>query len=210
MFSLAGLARCATFVILAGALAFAAAPAPQTGRAVLSRLPVEPDKRPPVEVVALKVAGAAVEPGRPFPAGDGWPSGLTFTLKNVSDRPVSFVELAVRFPARDGRGNRHVTLGLRYGCWPGSRCYPDAAGDHGEIAPGGTKEIGLGEKVYLQWAGVLRDMGAAEPFAAAEFGVDSVFFGADERWSRGLLFRRDPAEPGTYRMVGPYRPPGQK
>jgi hypothetical protein len=191
--------------ILVGALACAAGQARQAGRRVIGPAPVEAGRQSPVEVVSVSVKGKAVGPGRPFDAGDDWLSGLTFTVKNVSDRPVTFVDISLRVPAAGGQRKTGSMVGpLRYGCWPGFPCYPDAEGSSAAILPGETRDVVLTEERAKSFVAGLAQVGAAMPVESAEYDIDSAFFDADTRWSRGLVFRRDPSEPDTYRMEGKY------
>src|SRR5687767_9518115 len=184
-------ARLAAAILLC-ALACAEGQARQTGRRVIRQAAVEAGRQSPVEVVSVSVGGRAVEPGRPFAAGDDWLLGLTFTVKNVSDRPVSFVDISLRLPT--AAGNKHSSTSfvgpVRYGCWPGFPCYTDAAGSSAEILPGETRDVAV-RIVPKGFAALLARLGAATPVESAEYDIDAVFFDADTRWSRGLLFRRD-------------------
>ena len=192
--------------ILLCALACAAAQARQTGTRVISPAPVEAGRQTPVEVVSVSVGGKPVEPGRPFEAGDDWLLGLTFRVKNVSDRPGMFVDISLRIPAEAGRKHRTVSFvgPVRYGCWPDfPPCFTDAAGSSAEIKPGETGEVSL--KGTPEWFAMLpARLGAATPVVSAEYDIDLVFFDAETQWSRGLLFRRDPSQPDSYRMQGKY------
>ncbi len=85
--------------ILLGALDCGAVAARQSGQRVVGQAPAEAGRQSPVEVVAVQVKGEPVMPGRSFAADDDWLLGLTFRLKNVSDRPISYVEISLRFPA---------------------------------------------------------------------------------------------------------------
>jgi hypothetical protein len=173
---------------------------------VVRPAPVEAGRQSPVEVVSVRVKGAAVEAGRHFPAGDDWLRGLTLKLKNVSDRPVSYVDISLHFPTVAGRENKmlQVTGPVAYGCFPGFPCRTDVSGSHAEILPGETREVELSEARYQGLIAALARTGAATPVESLEYGIDSVLFDPDTKWSRGFLFRRDPSDPSTYRMSDKY------
>src|SRR5215207_4851036 len=65
----------------------------------------------PVEIVAVKLNGGEVRPGEKIPGDDDWLRGLSFTLKNVSDRPLASVAVALQFPRPQG----FVAYFLSYG-----------------------------------------------------------------------------------------------
>ena len=198
--------RSAPALILVGALVCCAPVyARQSGQRVISQTPVEPGRQSPVEVVSVRVKGEAVEPGRRFTAGDDWLLGLTFRVKNVSDEPLIFVGLSLRFPtAADKSKSVQLSGPLGYGCWPGFPCRPDANGSYKEILPGEVQEIELMAARYEGLSGALAKVGAALPVESAEYDIDNVFFDADTMWSRGLLFKRDPAKPDEFKMMGKY------
>ena len=198
--------------ILLGALACAAVTARQSGQRVVSQAPAEAGRQSPVEIVAVKVKGETILPGRPFAADDDWLLGLTFRLKNVSDRPISYVEISLLFPAaaragaEPGRKVGPMVGPVAYGCYPGFPCRPDITGSSNEILPGETRDVGL-RGTSESFMAVLAHVGASLPVQSAEYDVDSVLFDADTRWSRGLIFKRDPSEPKTFRMAGKYESP---
>jgi hypothetical protein len=198
--------RPARALVLVGALVCCApAYAGQSGRRVLSQAPVEPGRQSPVEVVSVRVKGEAVEPGRSFVAGDDWLHGLTFRVKNVSDKPLMFVGLSLLFPTAADKGKSVQLSGpLGYGCWPGFPCRPDAGGSYKEIMPGEVREIELMTARYEGFMAALARVGAALPVESAEYDIDTVFIDADTMWSRGLLFRRDTVKPDGFKMVGKY------
>lgn len=195
--------------ILLCVIACADASARQSGQRVISQAPAEAGRRSPVEVVAVKVKGALAAPGRPFAAGDDWLSSLTFSLKNISDKPISYVEISLRFPSAAGHKAKSVQITgpIAYGCFPGYPCRLDTAGSSTEILPGETREVGVRDSSENLTA-TLAQLGVSLPVLSAEYDIDSVLFDADTKWSRGLLFKRDPSEPNTFRMAGKYVLPG--
>ena len=198
--------------ILLGTLACAAVTARQSEQRVVGQAPAEANRQSPVEIVAVKVKGETVLPGRPFAAGDDWLLGLTFRLKNVSDRPVSYIEISLRFPAavregaEPGRKVGPMVGPVAYGCYPGLPCRSDITGSSNEILPGEMRDVGL-RGPSESFMAALAQVGALLPVQSVEYDVDSVLFDADTRWSRGLLFKRDPSEPDTFRMAGKYELP---
>ena len=93
------------FVVLLTCLA---GQAQELGQRVISQAPVEAGRRSPVEVVSVKIKGGEIEPGRPFLAGDDWLLGLTLRVRSVSGRPISLVDVSLRFPAAADRGSKSV------------------------------------------------------------------------------------------------------
>ncbi|HEV2708197.1 MAG TPA: hypothetical protein VGV59_19940 [Pyrinomonadaceae bacterium] len=200
MISISTLIRATCVALLVCSLTGVRLEARQAKQKLITQAPVEDERQSPVEVVSVMVNGKAVEPGRLFPAGDDWLIGVTFRLKNVSDKPIMFVDIMMGFPNPPGSKNKHTKIsGLRYGCWPGSRCYPDAKGSDKPIMPGETQDVELREDEYRLWMRGLAQLGVPMPIEALEYNVETVFFDAQTMWSRGLLFRQDPRDPHSYR-----------
>lgn len=178
---------------------------------VISRAPVEAGRQSPVQIVSVMYKGEPVEPGRQFLADDDWLTGLTFRVKNVSDRPVSYVAISLRVTTIPGHKNRFSEFvgPYSYGCTPIAPCRPDATGAHKEIMPGETQDVAVLEGTYKNFTAALARTGASTPVVAAEYDIDWVFFDADTTWRRGYLFRRDPLKPNEYRMGDKYELPKQ-
>lgn len=209
MVNAAPLVRRVLVILLACALACVTGRAQQSRQRVINQVPLESGLQSPVEVVSVRVRGEAVEPGRPFAAGDDWLAGFVLRVKNVSERPISAVDVALRFPTPAGHKSRHVSLLglLKYGCRPGYGCHPDAAGSTGEIMPGETRDVEFSEAAHKRLEASLAQLGVPTPVEAAEYEIDSVFFDADTLWSRGNVLKRDPAEPNKYKWSERYAPP---
>ena len=205
------LTRLASALLLVGTLTCLSGQAQELRLRVISQTPVEAGRQSPVQIVSVKFRGEAVEPGRQFLADDDWLTGLTFRVKNVSDRPISYVAISLRVPTVAGRGNKFSTFvgPYKYGCPPGFPCLPEAARFQKEIMPGETRDVVVAEGTYKNFSATLAQYGASTPIEVAEYDIDSVDFDADSRWSRGFLFRRDPLEPNTYRMADKYELPKQ-
>jgi hypothetical protein len=203
------LARWVSTVLLIGALACVHAHAGQAGQREVRQTPSEPGSQSPVEIVSVRVKGQTVEPGRRFEGGDDWLAGLVLRVKNVSDVPIAYVEVRLRFPTPAGDKREGVGLiGLMsYGCCPGYPCKPDAAGSSKEIMPGQTQDIELTGEAYGRLLSALAQVGARTPVESAEYEIDTVIFDADTRWSRGFLLKRDPASPNTFRTASRYALP---
>lgn len=205
------LTRLASALLLVGTLTCLSGQAREPRPRVISRVPVEAGRQSPIQIVTVKFKGEAVEPGRPFLAGDDWLVDLTFRVKNVSDRPISYVAISLRVPADAGRQNKFSEFvgPYRYGCPPGFPCLPEATRLQKEIMPGEMQDVVVPEGAYQNLTAALAQNGAATPIVAAEYDIDSVVFDADTRWRGGFIFRRDPLEPGTYRMADKYGLPEQ-
>jgi hypothetical protein len=150
----------------------------------------------PVEIVSIRLNGKDVLPGEKVKGNDNWLRGVSFTLKNISDQPVTFVNIGFKFRQPNGFVVAHV---LSYGV----NC------SHGElrrqssppaIQPGQTLDLVLTRQSYDSFLYVLAQANAPSSFETAPYFVDTVCFEnqPDVIWQGGFLKRRNPAEVGRF------------
>lgn len=68
----------------------------------------------PVEIISVKLKESDVAPGQIIKGDDDWLKGVSFTLKNISDKPIAYVEVGLRFEPPPGAA-RGVVFTLSYG-----------------------------------------------------------------------------------------------
>ena len=161
----------------------------------------------PVEIVSVKLNGRAVEPGEKVMGGDDWLRGLSFTLKNISDKPLAYVEVGLRFPHPEGFFDYILYYGV-----------DSSRGEHRReqsppaIQPGGAVDLALTNEKYPGFLRLLDRVGAARSFDTAPYYVSRVCFEGepDIMWAGGMLMRRDPNQPAEFKVVGRYAPPGKQ
>lgn len=162
----------------------------------------------PVEVVSVKLKGEEVRPGEKIQGDDDWLRGLSFTLRNVSDKPLAYVAVALQFPRPQG----YVAYVLSYGV-DFSRGEPRRESSPPAIEPGRTVTLVLTADKYPGFLRVLERGEAARSFDVAPYYVDRVCFEGepDILWAGGMLKRRDPTRPTEFIAVERYAlPAGQK
>lgn len=163
----------------------------------------------PVDIVGIKVKGRAVEPNRKFLAEEDWLNGLTFTLKNVSDKPISYVDVELLFPARAGSQVDGALFELRYGVKPILPNNSDVGNRPKSILPGATLDLTLSEaEVQGVVSILLSHAGISSNVESVTYCVGTVFFEGDEDtfWSRGHLLRRDSNNPMRFNVTEKYVP----
>jgi hypothetical protein len=161
----------------------------------------------PVEIVAVKLNGEDVRPGEKIPGDDDWLRGVSFTLKNVSDKPIAYVAVALQFPQPEG----FVAYLLSYGV-------DLSRGDHRRgfsppaIEPGATVDLALTKEEYPSFLRILDRGGAARRFDAAAYYVDRICFEGepDIIWAAGMLKRRDPERPTEFKAIERYALPARQ
>ena len=156
----------AAMLLICGASSFAA---PSRLRTVkrLSR----PDE--PVQIIAVKVNGKPIVFGKSFVAKDDWLGGLTFVIKNVSKKSVSWVNLDLGFhKAPDPAVTlvEHATYGI--GRWDEDKI----RGGGPPLKPGETVEVLYSVEQYRSIREILDDMGYPKSIAGVEVSVEQVIF----------------------------------
>jgi hypothetical protein len=165
----------------------------------------------PVEVVSIKLRGEEVKAGKKIKAGEDWLRGVSFTLKNVSDKPIAYVAITLQFSEpEDAPHPEHVVVYfLSYGLditsvGPSlSRKVPKS------IEPGEMVDIVLSNEKYPIFLNVLAQGRMTPNVATVKYGIYSVAFEnePDIVWRGGNLMRRDPNDPDKFNVVERYTLP---
>jgi hypothetical protein len=156
----------------------------------------------PVEIVSIKLNGKELQPSEKIKGDDGWLQGLSFTLKNISGKPISYVAVGLRFPRPN---NGIVIYYLSYGV-DLSYGQPNTEPSPPSIQPGEAKDLVLTNENY---AAFLRIMAAGEGSKSADtvpYYIERVCFENDRYliWQGGYLKRRDLSVPGKFDVVERY------
>ena len=156
----------------------------------------------PVEIVSIKLNGKDIVPAEKIQGDENWLKGISFTLKNISDQPLSYVSVAFEFPLPNGfvvvivlTHGVNTSLGeIRTGPLPAP------------IQPGQTKELVLTKDRWTSFLHVLAQANAPRNFETALFYVERVCFDGqpDVIWQRGYLRRRHAVEPGRFDTIQKY------
>ena len=154
----------------------------------------------PVEITAIRLNGKEVVPGEKIKGDEDWLRGVSFTLKNISDKPIAYVDIGLRFP----RPNGFVVYSLNYGV-DLSRGEPRRESSPPAIQPGDSLNLVLTKERYHVFLNILAQ-GEASNRDTALYFLERVCFEnePDVIWQGGNLKRRDPNQIGKFDLVGPY------
>ena len=161
----------------------------------------------PVEILSIKLNGKDVQPGEKIRGDESWLHGLSFTLKNISDKPLAYVSVGLQFP----QPKRVVGYFLNYGV-DFSRGEPRRDTSPPAIQPGETFELALTKENYRSFLYVLAQAGGSSDFDTAKYYIDRVSF-ENERdviWEGGYLKRRDPSQIGKFDAIERYVLPAKQ
>lgn len=149
----------------------------------------------PVEIVSIKLNGTEVQPGEKIKGDDDWLQGLSFTLKNISDKPIAYVAVTLLFR----RPERVVGFVLSYGV-DYSRGEPRRASSPRAIPPGETVNLVLTKERYASFLEIMASAGMLRSVDVAPYLIDRASFEDDPDviWEGGYLKRRNPTVIGRF------------
>lgn len=152
------------------------------------------------EITKLKLKGATVLFAKKFPGDDDWLNGLTISVKNISPKPMVYIELELIL---FGEGDKEPTgkplyiYPLTYGRYVGrdtTEPLPTSEGPQ-PIGPGSTIDFVLTEEVYTSLKNHLVGAGYPLKMKQAELLITDVFFADGTRWYKGMRLKRNPHNP---------------
>lgn len=168
----------------------------------------------PVEILSVKLNGKGIEPDDKIRADEDWLRGLSFTLKNVSDKPIAYVAITLQFsyPEDSARPERVVGYFLSYGLDITSERPSLWKNAPGAIQPGKIVNLVLSNEKYPVFLNVLGQGGMTPDVSTAKYYVHSVAFEnePDIVWQGGNLMRRDPNDPNKFNVVERYNLPAKR
>lgn len=161
----------------------------------------------PVEILSIKLKGKEIQPGEKIKGDDDWLQGLSFTLKNISDKPIAYVAAGLRFPQPNG----FVVYSLNYGV-DLSRGERRRESSPPAIQPGETFDLVLTKEKYLVFLHILALGKASRSFDTAPYLIERVCFEnePDVIWEGGSLKRRDPNQFTKFNVIGQYVLPAKQ
>jgi hypothetical protein len=161
----------------------------------------------PVEIVSVKLNGSDVGPGQKIRGDDDWLKGVSFTLKNISDKPIAYVEVGLRFEPPPGAA-RVVVFILSYGV-DYSRGLPRSGSSPLPIQPDQTVDLVLTDERYPNFLQILSLGGMPRSFDVVPYYVSRVCFEDDPNviWEGGYLKRKNPAFLGRFDIIERYKLP---
>jgi hypothetical protein len=155
----------------------------------------------PVEIISIRLNGKDVQPGEKIKAGDDWLQGLSFTLKNISDKPIAYVDIGLQFPNPRGFVTYSLNYGVDYSRGESRRAYSPPA-----IEPGKTLDLVLTKEKYSVFQRLLAQTGASSSFDTAPYFISRISFEGepDIIWEGGRLKRRNTNRPTEFDVIERY------
>lgn len=151
----------------------------------------------PIKIVKLKTKGKDIELGKKFLEEDDWLRGLTANVRNITDKPISHIELHLSFLQPKGTDSEKApefVTSMIYGKEPS----PDVE-DQKWVLPGEIVEIKLLEANLPLIKTALKNLGFPEKITHVRITVDTVTFNDGSTWANGKILYPDPDNPGVKR-----------
>jgi hypothetical protein len=158
----------------------------------------------PVEITSIRLNGKNVVPGEKIKGDDDWLQGLSFTLQNVSDRPIAYVAVSLRFRTAKRATGFTLSYGPDY-----SRGEPRSGYSPLPIQPGQTVDLTLTKERYPNFLEILSLGENPRSFDVAPYLIELVCFEDDTNifWEGGYLKRRSSSVLGNSDVIERYKLP---
>ena len=163
-----------------------------------------PKEQQPVEIVSIWLKNQPVKPGEKIKGDDDWLQGVSFRVKNVSDKPISYVGIILQFTS----AQRVLGYSLNYGV-DISRGELRRNGSPAEIQPGSSVDLILSKDKYPRFKEMLGMAQIPRSFDVVAYYIERVSFedNAEVIWEGGYLKRRDPTNANKFYILGRYALP---
>ena len=161
----------------------------------------------PVEITLAKTRKGAVEFNRAFKDQDNdWLKGFTLTAKNISQRPITFIDVTYSFerPKDQDNSNQPALINtLTFGSIGKNA-------NQAKLNPGESTELVLDDATHDFLQQALGKAGYTTSVQRIRFYLSQVIFADGTMWSLGYWYQRDPANaenwiriPEVGKKVGP-------
>lgn len=153
-------------------------------------------KNEPIEFVELNSNGKKFKLDEKSSQETEWLKNFTINFKNISDKPITYVNIAITFPETRASGLPMVYF-IKYGVSPD---VPNYSNDEPKLLlPNETAQISLSAERYNKLTNFLATRHhALTGLTEAHLTIQSVFFNDGTNWFAGAVSRPDPNRPGKY------------
>ena len=158
-----------------------------------------------VEFTEIKVSQNAVTPGKAFDADDEWLNKVFVKVRNISKKPIVFLEVGFDFPETKATGSE-MSYRVAFGQRPGSRFLQNH--DPIFMLPGDSLDTPL-DKDYTKLKSFVERRHRIIDIHKLELSVVFVIFADRTGWAAGNFYRQDPNDPDHYINTGDRPEPNQ-
>ena len=147
----------------------------------------------PVELLEVKLVGKSIKLGERLAAADDWLRGLSLALKNRSNKPIVFVEIALDFPETKDSGPK-MSYRIRLGQ---DQLVKSSDRPPLHIAPGEPLQIDVAGE-YDKLKTFLEARQHISSINRAAVRISFIEFEDGTAWGAGAMLRPDPDNPKRY------------
>ncbi|MGZ8842411.1 MAG: hypothetical protein ACXW18_02035, partial [Pyrinomonadaceae bacterium] len=200
-----------TFSILFAAIIFWMLPA-QAGsqKQKLRSIQIKNYKNPPLEITAVNVKGEPIQPGRKIAADSDWFTGMTVTIKNLSEKPIVFATVLVMarhqkngVPTQVNGRDIYANFELTFGELPPAPGESPRSNRVTSLMPGQSTDLAIDERMRELFYTRLRGRNSSTDVPELALSVNDVAFEGNDNmmWMHGFWRQRDPQDPLRWRTV---------
>lgn len=192
--------------IFIGLFLFVNASAQESGRTVKKKT----WGNEPIEILTVKVKGTVVDFNQVFTSGNDWFNGLTLSVKNISNKTIVFINLALDFPPPEGasKGTRDRMLYGQAPLPPGETDDILPPKDQPLLASNGTAALTLSD--YDDTRSFLDEAGQTQSIREVTIDIDEVIFDDGTMWTGGRMLKRNPVNPDEWIPIENSSPASRK
>jgi hypothetical protein len=169
------------------------------------------DLKPPVNITLIKSRIGVIESDKYFSADEDWFKGLRIKLRNSYTRPVTYIEVELRFPRPEEQRDQHdFVYHLRYGVDPLAMPKSNPPLNFAPLVNGEDAELELSDESYKAIRKILENLRFPAEVKKIKISVSMLGFNDDTVWIAGRIYKQDKDEPGKLiPLEGPSPTPTQ-
>jgi hypothetical protein len=154
---------------------------------------LESYKNEPLRVIEVKAAQKTVKLGEKFTGNEDWLKDSSLTLRNVSGKPIVFIEIDLNLPETKTSGNE-MSFPLKLGQRPGgySKSPPMLLNAGDEVT------FTLNAQKYEELLRFVETRHPISQITQAVISIGFVIFSDGTAWSGGTWYRRDSKDVNRY------------
>ena len=151
-----------------------------------------------VELSEIRVSQKIIDTDKAFDEDDDWLNKVFLKVKNISNKPIVFLEVALDFPETQATGSE-MSYRVVLGQMPGSK-FPQKH-DPIFMLPGDALEIPL-DQHYAKLKSFVEHRHSIAQITKLELGINFVVFADKTGWAAGYFLKQDPNDPDHYINIG--------
>ena len=141
----------------------------------------------PLQISQVRSSGRTITLGKKFSASGDWLNSLSFDLTNLSDRPITHIDLALEFP-ETGNTGQIMLYWLKFG-------EKTSTNDAVLIAGNSSGSVALSEAEYLALKRFIESRQPLSTIGQVIVRIQRIDFSNGSVWSAGSMFVPDKSRP---------------